>query len=169
MGQDTKAWQSRQSITAQEDVSILGVSLQGDGIVDPGETVIDARLSAKDGEVRQVLGFAMDVDQPENSTTGTYSIEIQSLGSNVSYLFGASNHDTDLEFDYFNWTLADADQQPPSAAAQTQAVKGMRYGDGNDLQIKLSNDTDGSIPYITPQPSTLRNYYFFVKRQEISL
>jgi hypothetical protein len=169
MGQDTKAWQRRQSITASEDVSVFEVQLEGFGILGPGETTTDAKLSTNSGEVREILGFSIQLPQPENSTTGTYSVELQSSGTNISYLRGESNHDSDLGFNYLNWENADVEQQPPTAAAQTQVLRGLRYGGGNGLDIVLSNNTDGSIPYITPAPENLRKYRVLVKQQAIAL
>jgi len=169
MGQDTKAWQTRQSITASEDVDVCEVQLEGVGRLDTGETTTEAILSAKGGTVREILAFSIELPQPENSTTGTYSVELQSSSTSISYLRGESNHNSDLGFNYLNWENADVEQQPPTAAAQTQVAQELRYGDSNDLQIILSNNTDGSIPYITPAPDLLRKYRFFVKQEAISL
>jgi len=93
------------------------------------------------GKIYELLAFRFRALSPGGAAGDRHILFLRSESKAIAVLAGIASGDKELQYNTSFFQDADDTQRPPTAAAQTAAVKGIRADATNGFQVFYQNDT----------------------------
>jgi len=132
------------AIQTQRAESILFQDVTNLSAVGGNGTSEDTFIRAPAGTILELLAINVVVNPDADATSGTHTVFVRSETKAVDVLKAESDFDDKIEVSGNTIVTGTSTQVPPTAAAQSQTLQGLRIDETNGLLLEYFNDTDAA-------------------------
>ncbi len=124
------------TVTGSESVEYLDFSQSGNV---PDGSLEQTVVRASPGTIFEFINLDVTIPSPGGTSTDTHSLAVVTESPNVNVLFARSDGATPVGYRRNFISSGNDIQDPPTAAAQSLAIRGLRADENNGILLIYSN------------------------------
>jgi hypothetical protein len=126
------------------------------GTTGSGDSVF---LTPPPDEVWELQAIRLEGNQVSGASSGDHGFSVFALDGQIGLTSGFSNPGDEVTWNRGYWEQATSTQDPPTPAAQVEAIKGVRVGPNTPIEVTYLNRTNSS----TSATRTIRALFRAIK------